>query len=177
VIAVTTTYLEIGALNELKRKPAADARFEVREAIVPHWQVNRFLYLFVGERWGWTDKQTWADERWQAYVGSADLRTFIGFIDDSIAGYYELHKNRSDVEIAYFGLAPDFIGEGLGGALLSSAIENAFAWDATRVWVHTCTLDHPAALRNYLARGLRVYASSAERRASGPANAPQVKVL
>jgi GNAT superfamily N-acetyltransferase len=165
VIEVTTTYLEIGALEELKRKPAADARFEVREATVPHWQVNRFLYWFVGEQWGWTDKRTWTDERWQAYVGSADLRSFIGFIDDAIAGYYELHKTRSDVEIAYFGLAPEFIGKGLGGALLSSAIENAFAWNAARVWVHTCTLDHPAALRNYVARGMRVYASSTERRA------------
>jgi GNAT superfamily N-acetyltransferase len=165
VIEVTTTYLEIGALEELQRKAAADARFEVREAIVPQWQVNRFLYCSVGEQWGWTDKRTWTDERWQAYVESADLRTFIGFIDESIAGYYELQKKSNEVEIAYFGLAPEFIGHGLGGALLSSAIENAFAWGAERVWVHTCTLDHPAALRNYVARGMRVYATSTERRA------------
>jgi GNAT superfamily N-acetyltransferase len=162
---VTTTYLEIGALEELKRKEAADARFEVREAVVPQWQVNRFLYLLVGERWGWTDKQTWADDRWETYVDSTDLRTFVGFVEDAIAGYYELQKKQSDVEIAYFGLAPEFIGRGLGGALLSSAIENAFAWGTGRVWVHTCTLDHPAALRNYVARGMRIYRSSTERRA------------
>jgi GNAT superfamily N-acetyltransferase len=165
VIEVTTTYLEIDVLEELKRKPAADARFAVHEAIVPQWQVNRFLYCYVGEQWGWTDKRTWTDERWQAYVDSADFRTFIGFIDDAIAGYYELQKKRDDVEIAYFGLAPEFIGKGVGGALLSSAIENAFAWGAARVWVHTCTLDHPAALPNYVGRGMRVYATSTERRA------------
>ena len=164
MIEVTTTYLEIGALAELKRKPAANAMFEVREATRPQWQVNRFLYRFIGEQWGWTDKLRWPDARWQRYVASTDLRTFIGFIDDAIAGYYELQKKRGDVEIAYFGLAPEFIGQGLGGALLSSAIEQAFAWNARRVWVHTCTLDHPAALQNYVARGMRVYASSTERR-------------
>ena len=165
MIEVTTTYLEIGALHELQRKPAAHSRFIVREAVVAQWQLNRFLYLFVGERWGWMDKRSWKDERWQAYTGSPDLRTFIGFIEGSIAGYYELHRKGSEVEIAYFGLAPEFIGQGLGAALLSSALENAFAWGARRVWVHTCTLDHPAALRNYVARGMRVYASSTERRA------------
>ena len=162
---VTTTYLEICALDELRRKPAADARFEVREAGVRQWQVNRFLYCYVGETWGWNDKRTWPDERWQAYVDSAGLRTFIGLIEGSIAGYYELQKKSRHVEIAYFGLTQAFIGRGLGGALLTSAIEQAFAWDATRVWVHTCTLDHEAALANYVARGMRVYKTSTERRA------------
>ena len=161
---VTITYLQIGSLAELKRKAAADPRFEVREARVPQWQVNRFLYCFIGERWAWNDKRNWPDERWQAYVESADLRTFIGMIDGSIAGYYELHKKTENVEIAYFGLTPEFIGRGLGGALLTHAIEQAFAWDVERVWVHTCTLDHPAALRNYLARGMRVYSTTTERR-------------
>ena len=165
MIEVTTTYLEIGALQELRRKAAADARFEVREASVPQWQVNRFLYCHVGERWGWTDKRTWPEERWQKYVDSADLRTFIGSVDGSIAGYYELRKQGSEVEIAYFGLTAAFIGRGLGGALLTSAIEQGFAWGATRVWVHTCTLDHPAALANYTARGMRVFKTSTERRA------------
>ena len=162
---VTTTYLEIGSIGELRPKAAADMRFAVREATVPKWEVNRFLYLHVGEAWEWTGKRNWPDERWQAYVASEDLRTFIGFIDETIAGYFELQKKGSEVEIAYFGLAPGFIGQGLGGALLTSAIETAFAWGAKRVWVHTCTLDHPAALSNYTARGMRVYATSAERRA------------
>ncbi len=67
--------------------------------------------------------------------------------------------NQSEVEIAYFGLLPEFIGRGLGGDLLTSAIENAWAWSPApfRVWVHTCNRDHPGALANYQARGFKIY--------------------
>ena len=57
------------------------------------------------------------------------------------------------VEIMYFGLAPNFIGQGLGGWMLTRAVEEAFALSAARVTLHTCTLDAPTALPNYLARG------------------------
>lgn len=142
---------------ELRRKPSADPRFEVRAVAERKWQLNRWLYLSVGEPWGWTDKRKWSDERWQAYVNSDALRTFLGEHDGDIAGYFELHRQNRDVEIAYFGLMPEFIGRGLGGALLTTAIEQAWQWNATRVWVHTCSLDHPSALANYEARGFRVY--------------------
>ena len=64
-----------------------------------------------------------------------------------------------EIEIAYFGLLPEFIGRGLGGALLTSAIDNAWAWSPapSRVWVHTCNRDHPSALANYQARGFKIY--------------------
>jgi GNAT superfamily N-acetyltransferase len=67
--------------------------------------------------------------------------------------------NQSEVEIAYFGLLSEFIGRGLGGDLLTSAIENVWAWSPApiRVWVHTCNRDHPGALNNYKARGFCVY--------------------
>src|SRR5437867_1586360 len=89
-----------------------------------------------------------------------ELRTFGAYYDASLAGYYELRRDdRDGVEIAYFGLLPKFIGRGFGGALLTSAIEEA--WRAspsiTRVWVHTCTCDHPHALANYQARGMVIY--------------------
>jgi GNAT superfamily N-acetyltransferase len=90
------------------------------------------------------------------------LCTFAGYHDDALAGYYELRQDDDGgVEIAYFGLLPEFIGRGLGGALLTSAIE--VAWSPrggivpTRVWVHTCNRDHPQALANYQARGMIVY--------------------
>jgi GNAT superfamily N-acetyltransferase len=143
---------------DLKPKESPDPMFEVREAMVPQWQVNRFLYCWVGEQWGWTDRQSWSDEQWTNYVGSENLRTFIALFGGSIAGYYELHRDDAQaVEIAYFGLAPDFIGRGFGGALLSDAINHAWEWNARRVWVHTCTLDHPAALANYQSRGMQIY--------------------
>ena len=77
-----------------------------------------------------------------------------------LAGYYELRwDNEGGIEIAYFGLLPGWIGRGLGGALLTSAIEEAWRIDTnpSRVWVHTCNRDHPQALANYQARGMIVY--------------------
>ena len=113
----------------------------------------------MGEAWGWTDKLALSDECWQEYAESSDLRTWVAYFKGSIAGYFELRSNSNlNVEIAYFGLAPKFIGKGFGAHLLSSAI--TFAWEkcnARRIWVHTCTLDHPNALSNYQSRGLKIY--------------------
>jgi GNAT superfamily N-acetyltransferase len=61
------------------------------------------------------------------------------------------------VQLAYFGLLPEFLGRRLGGWFLSESIARAWEWNARRVWVHTCSLDHPAALANYEARGMTVY--------------------
>jgi ribosomal protein S18 acetylase RimI-like enzyme len=78
-----------------------------------------------------------------------------------------------DVEIKSLGLLPRFIGQGLGGHLLTVAVERAWApiedggMGATRVWLHTCTHDHPHALHNYQARGFRVCKIEVE-----PANSP-----
>jgi GNAT superfamily N-acetyltransferase len=72
------------------------------------------------------------------------------------AGYFELRQHEDgSVEIAYFGLLPNFIGRGWGKYLLTRAVDTAWSLDPKRVWLHTCTLDHPAALPNYLKRGFR----------------------
>lgn len=155
---VVTTYLQMIACDELVPASAPDPDFIVREAIERHWQLNRALYLLVGERWAWVDKQLWSDEQWEQYARSEQLRTFVASWRGATAGYYELQRDHAHgVEIAYFGLAPGFIGRGFGGALLTDALKQAWAWDAHRVWVHTSSLDHAAALRNYQARGMQVY--------------------
>ena len=155
---VTTTYLEMRSAAELRPKRADDARFSIRECTVPQWQFNRFLYFTVGGPWAWNDKRPWTDEQWRGYAESDRLRTFAAYYDGSPAGYFELHRaDGGDIEIAYFGLLPAFVGRGFGGALLTGALEAAFATRPPRVWVHTCTLDHPAALANYQARGMQVY--------------------
>ncbi|MDQ6861676.1 MAG: GNAT family N-acetyltransferase [Verrucomicrobiota bacterium] len=158
--AVVTTYLEMTSSAELRPKRSEDPLFRVREVTERDWRLNRAMYLSVGQPWAWNDKRRWSDERWQAYIGTDALRTVLGEYDGDIAGYFELHRERDEVEIAYFGLLPQFIGRGLGGALLTSALETAWESNAARVWVHTCSHDHPAALQNYGARGLRIYKTS-----------------
>ena len=170
-----TTYLEMQSPEQLRPKRCPDARFQVREQKEPNWVFNRDLYFAVGEQWQWIDKRPWTDKQWKDYAAAPELRTFAAYYDGELAGYYELrHESEPDppsprlrrdrqgeVEIAYFGLLPEFIGRGLGGALLTSAIEEAWSRRGgiapKRVWVHTCTLDHPQALANYQARGMVIY--------------------
>jgi GNAT superfamily N-acetyltransferase len=156
-----TTYLEMRSADELRPK-RADARFQVREKTNRDWRFNRDLYLRVGQQWDWIDKRLWTDDQWKEYAMAPELRTFAGYYDDALAGYYEIRWDSEDGnEIAYFGLLPEWIGRGLGGALLTSAIEEAWARRggivSIRVWVHTCNRDHPQALANYQARGMIVY--------------------
>ena len=77
----------------------------------------------------------------------------------ALAGYYELRRVRDDdsVELAYFGIVAAEFGRGFGKHLLSCAVRDAWALRPSRVWVHTCTLDHPNALPNYVARGFVPY--------------------
>lgn len=96
---------------DLRPRKSPDPQFDVRETLVPQWQLNRFLYCLVGEQWAWVDKRSWTDEQWESYAASDDLRTFIALFGGSIAGYYELHRDETRaVEIAYFGLTPGFPG-------------------------------------------------------------------
>ncbi len=76
-----------------------------------------------------------------------------------LSGWYELRRVADDdsVEIAYFGIVGEAIGRGFGKHLLSCAVRDAWALRPRRVWLHTCTLDHPHALPNYLARGFTKY--------------------
>jgi GNAT superfamily N-acetyltransferase len=155
---VTTTYLEMHSPGELRPKRLADPRFRIAEATTPQWQFNRFLYCAVGDDWHWYEKHTWSEKQWRDYVESANLRTFVAYYDGSPAGYFELRRdNDGGVEVVYLGLLPAFVGRGFGGPLVTSALEEGWKMNPNRVWLHTCTLDHPAALSNYQARGLKVY--------------------
>ena len=152
-----TTYLEMLSPEQLRPKRCADGRLQIRERAEGDWRFNRDLYFAVGADWAWTDKRGWTDEQWQEYGLAPESRTFGGYCGEALAAYYELRRDgEGGIEIAYFGLLPAFVGKGLGGALLTDAIEQA--WRTTpavnRVWVHTCTRDHPRALANYQARGM-----------------------
>ena len=162
----TTYFLEMLSPSSLRSKNDPGGLI-VSECMVKQFQFNKFLYQFIGEKWLWTDKLSWADEQWQEYVERDSFRTWVAYSEGAVAGYYELVKDKpGNVEITYFGLVENFIGRGFGAYLLSQAIKSAWGWHgARRVWVHTCTLDHPGALQNYLARGMEIYREEADYRA------------
>jgi GNAT superfamily N-acetyltransferase len=153
-----TTHLELTSKEQWVRRARGPGDIEIRECVVKQPRLNRFLYEYVGGDWQWVDRLAWPAQQWHDYATSDSLRTFVAYRQGAIAGYYELQRQDGDsVEIRIFGLTPEFVGRGYGGPLLDSAIENAFAWGAARVWVHTCTYDHPNALTNYLKSGFKIF--------------------
>jgi GNAT superfamily N-acetyltransferase len=137
----------------------APAGFEVAIVAPPEPGLNRQFYCDVGAPWKWTDRLAWSDADWHEYVHRDALRTWVGRLAGEAVGYFELEtQEQGNVQICYFGLLPEFIGQGLGGALLSAAVQCAWGLpDSRRVWVHTCTDDHAHALRNYQKRGFEVF--------------------
>lgn len=158
IVEITTFYLEMLDPAWLAPRPLARDDVEIRRCEVPLPELNRFLYTTVGGDWYWIDRLAWDRKRWLEWVDRPELQTWLVSVRGTPAGYYELEAQPGgDVEIVYFGLAPAFAGHGIGGGLLTHAVETAWRSGASRLWVHTCTLDHPVALANYKARGFRVY--------------------
>lgn len=173
-MTVITTYLEQLSPSDLRTSDRAvpDARIERVRAMTPTF--GRYLYEAVGGPWSWTDRLSWAPAEWAAWYGRPGSETWVAYADGAPAGYVELDavagESATVVEIAYFGLTPEFIGRGLGGHLLSTGVRQAWSFAerypdlpaVNKVWVHTCSLDGPAALANYQARGFRIYRTESE---------------
>ena len=157
IVEVVRTYLELKSRDRLRAAYANDPR--VRFVPRPGISVARYreLYQAVGARWHWHDRDAWPDEELARYLASPHIVVWECVVDEETAGYFELAaRDDGSVEILYFGLVDAFIGQGLGKAMLTRAVEESFALGATRVRLDTCTLDSPRALPNYKARGFEV---------------------
>jgi len=157
-VQVTTYYLEMTSPEELRPALSAGSEVEVRRCEIPCPELNRFFYTAVGGDWFWVERLSWSYERWSKYVERPGFETWICSVRGTPCGYFTLERQEGgNVEIRNFGLLPQFTGKGLGGHLLTEAVRKAWEGGAERVWVHTCSLDHPGALGNYLARGFKLY--------------------
>src|SRR5262249_44198705 len=97
------------ALRPARPTPGA----EIRRAEVPSPELNRFLYTAVGGDWYWIDRLPWTYERWLAYLDRPELETWVAYISGTPAGYVELETQANrNIEIAYFGILPRFVGKG-----------------------------------------------------------------
>ena len=164
----TTTILEMCDPGDLRPKTVERSGLRVERMAIPFPEYNKFLHTVVGQAYRWGGRQAWTREDWIAYAQRETLETWVATVDGTPAGYFEIEKEGTgDVHIHNFGLLPPFIGQGLGGHLLTEAVGRAWETGATRVWLRTCSHDHPHALRNYQARGFRVVQET-----RGPANPP-----
>jgi GNAT superfamily N-acetyltransferase len=158
LVDVTTWYLEMLSPDELRAAACPTEAASLVRAEILSPELNRFLYTAVGQGWYWTDRLEWDYARWCAWLDRPEVETWVLYVSGTPAGYVELEAQPAEnIEVAYFGLLPRFIGQRLGGYLLGAGVARAWARGARRVWVHTCSLDGPHALANYQARGFRVY--------------------
>lgn len=153
-----TYYLEMTRPEQLRPAATRSDGLSIIKAELPCPELNRFLYTAVGHAWQWVDRLSRSRDQWLAYVNRPELETWVAYLRGTPAGYFELERQPGNqIEIRIFGVFPFAQGQGLGGRLLTFAIERSWSLAPRRVWVHTCTRDHSAALQNYLARGLKLY--------------------
>jgi GNAT superfamily N-acetyltransferase len=175
VAEVVVTYLERPAIGgDVNCDPNTDAiagarglppGVDLRHERPPRaGEIAAAMYHAVGAAWHWRDRAGWTAAQWAEAVHRDDVELWSARIDGAPIGYFELHVEAEAVDIKYFGLIPEFTNRGIGGPLLGAAIARASALRRGRVTVNTCTLDHPAALPNYLARGFRVVTTERQQR-------------
>ena len=156
---VQRNYLEINSINDLNKvvKPNEDYSLNLLKPI--NFQLNKFFYKNIGKKHKWVDRLVWTEAQWIDYVSNENVKTYVFKFKDDLAGFFELisHYEKKEVEIAYFGLLEEFQNKKLGSYLLSQAIKKSFTENINRVWVHTCTLDHKNALKNYISRGMKIF--------------------
>lgn len=157
-IEVTRTYLQLTHPDAFSAAFVSDERAEIVRVRNCPPSFYRYLYGEVGRLYHWIDRLSWTDEELVAHLAQDRLSLFVLYYEGAPAGFFELFKEENgSTELAYFGLVQEFIGKGLGKHLLSAAVEQAWQDGANRVWLHTCTLDDPAALPNYIKRGFQPF--------------------
>jgi len=157
-VPLTTWHLHMTDRPSSSPRPD-DAQLRVEQATRPNPALNRFFYFGVGSDWLWRTRRPWTWQQWQDKITSPGYQTWIGTSFGSPAGYFELNTDdAANVEIPYFGLLPSFIGAGLGPLFIGRCLDAAWSDPRTeRVWLNTCTFDHPRALQNYLNAGFEIH--------------------
>ena len=156
---IIRNYLEIKSLNQLNDSDRPSNLYSIKIVEPKDFQLNKFFYKNIGKTHNWVDRLVWTENQWINYVNDLNVKTHVLKKENDLAGYFELifHRDKNETEIAYLGLLDEYKNKRLGSYLLSTAIKIAFNNESSRVWVHTCSLDHKNALKNYISRGMRVF--------------------
>ena len=168
-----TTYMEMTSREEFQPGFLNAAELAAQGVIIlPMAQFDapfyRFLYREVGARWRWYMRRNLSDEALAERHAAENLCLDVLYVGGAPAGFIELAMHDAEVkaagavEVAYFGLREAYFGRGLGKHLLSHGVQAAWEAGARRVWLHTCNLDAPQALSNYLRCGFRIVKSEEE---------------
>jgi GNAT superfamily N-acetyltransferase len=157
-ITSVITYLEMTEPPTSPTPARPTVKIVLMRAEKPTLSFYRYLYNTVGQDWLWWERKQMSDDDLSAIITNDLVEVYVLYVGGAPAGYGELDRRFEDeIEIAYFGLVPEFIGQGLGGYFLRWIIDQAWTYDLKRLFVHTCTEDHPAAIYNYQRHGFSQY--------------------
>jgi GNAT superfamily N-acetyltransferase len=161
-LAAVVTYLEMHAplAQEIPPSPLSLERLEH-----PEPEAYRDLFRLVGSPWLWFSRLIMDDAKLAAIIQDPNVDLHI-VVDETgqPVGMLELDfREPSECELAFIGLVPELSGKGHGRWLLAEAVHRAWRDGVTRVHVHTCSLDHPAALSAYRRAGFTPYKRAVER--------------
>ena len=158
----------VTCLEATRPPPRRPARPLDRALVVEHWQrpdpaAYRALFRLVGEDWLWFSRLVLADEALAAILGDADVEVHVLKDRRRAIGLVELDfRQEGQCEIAFLGVVGEEIGRGLGRHLMGHALTRAWARPIRRVWLHSCTFDHPGAVAFYRRSGFSPYAVMVE---------------
>ncbi len=140
---MTIWFLEMLSYEQMRPAGPAPLAAQV-EKVAPDASLTRFFYREIGAAWSWVDRLSWTDEQWRGWVQQPGYKLWVARSDGALAGYLELVEQADGiVEVASLGLFSQFIGRGLRGHLLTVGVTHAWDAGASRVWLHTCSLDGP----------------------------------
>lgn len=160
-LATVVTYLEMTAAPHLA--PRRENAWPVVRIEAPDRDWYRALYRAVGEESLWFARLRMADEELLAVIRHPAVEIYSLLVDGADKGLLELDRRvLPEIEIAYFGVTPDLIGRGAGSDLMRYALERAWSHHPRRLHLHTCTLDHPNALKFYLKWGFHPWKRAIE---------------
>jgi GNAT superfamily N-acetyltransferase len=155
-IAAVVTHLEMTERPALRPDP--EGAWTLRRVPSPDLDWFRDLYRRVGEEWLWFSRLQMADAELAAIIRSPMVDVHALVHEGRDKGLLELDfRDAGQCELAFFGVTADLIGCGAGRWLMNHALELAWSRPVQRVWVHTCTLDHPSALAFYQRSGFRPF--------------------
>lgn len=159
-IAAVVTHLE---MRQRPALAAASGAIRLRRVAEPEPGWYRQLYGDIGLDWLWFSRLLMSDEALSAVIRHPSVEVFAADGETPALGIVELdRRDPADVEISFFGLKREAVGRGLGGAMMTEALRQAWQAGTQRVWLHTCTLDHPGALGFYRRMGFSPFARAIE---------------
>jgi GNAT superfamily N-acetyltransferase len=154
---VTVYYLEMRS-HARRVVPLPRPGLSVAHVESPSVTYYRWLYDEVGRDYHWLGRKKLSDAELASLLADPLDEVHALAADGVTAGFAELDRRvPGEVELVQFGLLREFIGRGLGKYFLQWVIDRSFGYGVGRLWLHTCTLDHPAALPNYLKAGFALY--------------------